>query len=424
MARASLAQSLREVRAVKVGLPIDAIERLAAAGTRVRGSLADGLLGGAWAGGDRLPAMLALARLPWPERAEPLLDALGVETDPILCSAAADALGDAGEKAVAALMSLLAKGPPQAKFWAALGLGATGLPAAAQALRGLIDEPGLAFPAAYALAKARDPLAPPLIYRAWSRVPDSAHINYHYRLCLDRCLTRPPALSPWYVLWRRRPMNCWEPWAGSGDACAFQAWSRPDARLPGDMLWPRKPLEYYLERGGSEPATDLRYSCPDCGAMKESAFGGVSCPETAFRDGLVAEGCLRGTAARGGTSVPHALDSLDRLARAFDPSWAGAPRELKAAWHRTQEYLERLLSDGVRTIAQAVAATAERRSRLGALYGLPMSSLADARLRSAEQALAAGVFPAGLPEVELLSPRGACVCGSGRPWAACCGLLN
>ncbi|MBI5595379.1 MAG: HEAT repeat domain-containing protein [Elusimicrobia bacterium] len=201
MPAASLDRDIQEVLNVKVGLPIDAIERLAADGARARGPLGDAIKEGERPGIDRLPAVLALGRMPFDLAVEPLLDVLGGDLDPLLRSAAAWSLARHGATAVGPFTRLLERGQGAGRFWAAIGLGQTRLPEARGILRALLEVPDLVLPAAYALSKAQDMEAIPLIHRAYLDVPKGSYLNFLYELMLDGCrgpIDGSPA-TPWYV---------------------------------------------------------------------------------------------------------------------------------------------------------------------------------------------------------------------------------
>ncbi|TBR20881.1 HEAT repeat domain-containing protein, partial [bacterium] len=284
MPAASLDQDIQEVLNVKVGLPIDAIERLAADGAPARGPLGDAIKEGERPGIDRLPAVLTLGRMPFDLAVEPLLEVLGGDLDPLLRSAAAWSLARHGAAAVAPFTRLLERGQGTGRFWAAIGLGQTGLPEVLGTLRTLLEVPELVLPAAYALSKARDMEAIPLIHRAYLDVPNGSYLNFLYELMLDGCrgpIDGSPA-SPWYVHWRRRPELMWLPRRGCSEVNIFSNWLEPEA-LPGGMRWRKKGLKRYLKgRIRLEPWDEV-FRCERCGFMRIPLLGRWECPETAFR---------------------------------------------------------------------------------------------------------------------------------------------
>jgi len=422
---ASLDRNLQEVLNVKVGLPIDAIECLAAGGTAARGPLVDEIKKGERPGIDRLPAVLALGRMPFDLAVEPLLDLLGGDIDPMFRSAAAWSLARHGAAAIGPFSRLVERGQASGRFWAAIGLGQTRLPEALGILRALLEGTELVLPAAYALSKAQDMEAIPLIHRAYLDVPKGSYLNFLYELMLDGCrgpIDRSPA-SPWYVHWRRRPEMNWLPRRGSSEVHLFSNWLKPEA-LPGGMRWRKKGLKRYLKGRIRLGSCDEAFRCVNCGFMRIPLLGGWECPETAFRSSLQTESALRASVSSGGDSISTALDSLDEIAWSFGERWLSLPHGFRATWMGVHRNLERMLSDGLRSIDQALEALGASRARLDETFQLPMTSLVNAPLREAERRLASGEAVTELPALRMPSRVAPCPCGSGRPMSSCCRMLN
>jgi hypothetical protein len=422
---ASLNRDIQEVLNVKFGLPIDAIERLALDGATARGPLVEHIKEGARPGVDRLPAVLALGRMPFDLAVEPLLDVLGGGDDPLLPAAAAWSLARHGAAAVDPFARLLERGQGAGRFWAAIGLGQTGQPEALRILRGLCEVPELVLPAAFALSKSQDMEAIPLIHRAYLDVPKDSYVNFLFELMLDGCrgpIDRFPS-APWYVHWRRRPEFNWRPRRGSSEASIFSNWLEPEA-LPDGMKWRKKGLKRYLKGRMRLRNWDEVYRCGSCGFMRVPLLGGRECPETAFRSSLQTESALRASVSSGGSSIATTLDSLDRIARSFGERWLSMPHAFRGTWMGVHRNLEQMMSDGLRTIEQAREALHASRARLGETFGLPMASLVNAPLREAERRLAAGEPMTEIPTLRMPSWGDACPCGSGRSMRSCCRLLN
>lgn len=410
---------------MKVGLPIDAMERLAAGGAAARAPLVSHILKGVTPGVDPLPAVLTLGRMPFDLAVEPLLDVLRSDVDPLFRSAAAWFLARHGAPAMDPLAGLVERGRGSARFWGAIGLGHTGLPEALRTLRGLLEFPELAVPAALALANSRDLEAIPRIHQAYLDVPDRSCQNILYEVMLDGC--RAPKdgspSSPWYVLWRRRPEMRWLPRLGSTEAGVFAGWLEPGL-LPGGMKWPKKGLQRYATGRMELNIPEDIYQCESCGLVRIPLMGARECPETAFRSSLRAESVLRASLNSGGSTIAEALDALDGIARKLGKRCFSTYNEFRQGWMAVRNNLEELMSDGLRSADQALAALHASRARLDEAFGLPMASLVNAPLRDAERRLAAGEAVTELPELRMPKLGGPCPCGSGRPMQSCCRLLN
>lgn len=413
------------------GHPIEAIERLVAAGARALPRVHEALAAPEDDSGRDLVSLTVILGEARSPASLPALAALlrKPACGEILMDAASEALGKFGAPAIPILLELLAERDARTRFWALGALRRMRSPLAVPHLRSSLKTmPDICGVAAAGLAALGDKDSIPDLYALYEKFPSTNIWLPDLRdsiACLAGQLSFPvdsPRDGDWRTRWRRRPGWGWSP-EPSALMISYVIWDSyvsgrwKERRLPKDSLL-KITTTPDLDR--HEPENEV---CPRCGDKILSVAAVPVCPELAYGSTVYQENLLLQCRKDGITTITAALDDLDQELLYGDREWDDLPAGRRDRWLLAQRTYEFLLLEGRREVNGGIALLREIRSTLGARWGLPQEELVNDDLLAMEQFVESGLGLPKNPAERRAMKTGRnepCPCGSGKKFKKCC----
>lgn len=394
-----------------VGMPVRAMERVAAMGEAAVPTLGQSLK--RWQEDDSrdlLWPIVLLAESRSPAAVQPLIDQVQRTDEEEFAQAAAEGLAKIGVPSVSALSELANSPNPLVRIYVYAALGGIRDDRAFAILTGaLAQDRTLGDVLAQALYDQGKGEAIPLLYNAylncepWHRIEfrDAIHDIHFGR-------SESPLWSAnWRARYRRDPaLGGFEPgWLG---ICVLIR--HHEAEIAKRVSPPLRPLQEIIEDG---PVSGPGETCEDCGAPVEYPTGLPVCPETALEVALQQARFLNEMRRDGTDDIFDLCDTLDSALWKHCETEEASKAVRRERWHEEEEELKIhrqtcrwLVEQGVEDVGEGKALLFASAIELADRFGDPQGLLSPANR-----------FQKPAPKV---GRNDRCPCGSGRKYKQCC----